>query len=79
MVNIVTAFEDIKALKKGLEGKLTVKVWILKSGDVEKAEIIISSGITSIDKAALEAAKNSKFYPIELNSFLNIQYDLKIN
>ena len=78
-LNCISPKYPRKALKKGLEGKLTVKVWILKSGDVEKAEIIISSGITSIDKAALEAAKNSKFYPIELNSFLNIQYDLKIN
>ncbi len=67
-----------KALKKGIEGKLTIKVWILKSGDVEKAEIIISSGINSIDKAALEAAEKSKFYPIEFNSFMNIQYDLKL-
>jgi len=51
---------------------------ILKSGYVEKAEIIISSGISSIDNAALEAAKKSRFYPLPLDSFLNIQYDLKL-
>tara|TARA_Y100000589_G_scaffold240691_1_gene228229 strand:+ start:185 stop:907 length:723 start_codon:yes stop_codon:yes gene_type:complete len=67
-----------KALKKGLEGKPTVKVWILKNGNVEKVELIISSGIKSIDNAALEAAQESKFYPIESNSFINIQYDLKL-
>ena len=77
-LNCISPNYPRKALKKGLEGKPTVKVWILKSGDVEKAEIIISSGINSIDKAALEAAEKSKFYPIEFNSFMNIQYDLKL-
>ena len=48
------------------------------NGNVEKAEIIISSGITSIDKSALEAAKTSKFYPLEYKSFINIEYDLKL-
>ena len=67
-----------KALKKGLEGKPTVKVWILMNGDVEKAEIIISSGISLIDKVALEAAEKSKFYPIPYKSFINIEYDLKL-
>ena len=67
-----------KALKKGLEGKPTVKVWILMNGNVEKAEIIISSGITSIDNAALEAAQKSKFFPISYKSFINIEYDLKL-
>ena len=67
-----------KALEKGLEGKPTIKVWILEDGSVEKTELIISSGITSIDKAALIAAKKSKFYPIEFKSFINIEYNLKI-
>ena len=48
------------------------------NGSVEKAEIIISSGINLIDKAALEAAIKSKFYPIEDKSFINIEYDLKL-
>ena len=77
-LNCVSPKYPRKALRKGLEGKPTVKVWILKSGDVEKAEIIISSGINSIDNAALEAAEKSKFYPIEFDSFMNIQYDLKL-
>mgnify|MGYP001165304365 FL=1 len=77
-LNCISPKYPEKALKKGLEGKLTVKIWILKNGDVEKAEIITSSGITSIDNAALKAALKSKFYPLEYNSFLNIQYDLKL-
>ena len=77
-LNCISPKYPRKALKKGLEGKPTVKVLILKSGYVEKAEIIISSGISSIDNAALEAAKKSRFYPLPLDSFLNIQYDLKL-
>ena len=67
-----------KALKKGLEGKPIVKVWILIDGTVEKAEIIFSSGITSIDKAALEAAKKSSFFPLDEKSYINIEYNLKL-
>ena len=67
-----------KALKKGLEGKPIVKVLILKNGSVEKAEIIESSGINSIDNAALEAARMSEFYPIVNRTFINIEYDLKL-
>ena len=77
-LNCVSPKYPRKALKKGLEGKPTVKVWILMNGNVEKAEIIISSGISSIDKAALDAAKKSKFYPIPYKSFINIEYDLKL-
>ena len=77
-LNCVSPNYPRKALKKGLEGKPKVKVWILKSGEVEKAKIIISSGVTSIDNAALEAAKKSSFYPLPFNSFINIEYDLKL-
>ena len=77
-LNCISPKYPRNALKKGLEGKPTVKVWILKSGNVEKAEIIISSGISSIDNAALKAARKSRFYPLPLDSFLNIQYDLKL-
>ena len=77
-LNCISPKYPRKALKKGLEGKPTIKVWILKSGNVEKAEIIISSGVLSIDNAALDAAKKSTFYPLTLDSFLNIQYDLKL-
>ena len=78
-LNCISPKYPRKALKKGLEGKPTVKVWILKSGDVEKAEIIISSGVSSIDNAALEAAKKSRFYPIAFDSFINIEYNLRLN
>ena len=78
-LNCVSPKYPSKALKKGLEGNPTVKLWILTNGNVEKAEIINSSGINSIDAAALEAAKNSKFYPIEYKTPFYIQYDLNID
>ena len=77
-MNCISPIYPKKALRKGLEGKTTVKVWVLKSGIVEKTEIIISSGIPSIDKAALEAAKKSTFNPLPFDSFLNIEYDLNL-
>ena len=67
-----------EALRQGLEGKPTVKVFILKSGYVSKAEIKNSSGVKLIDRAALVAAQKSKFYPIPSDSFIEIEYDLKL-
>jgi TonB family protein len=66
------------ALRRGAEGKPIVKVWIDKSGKVIKTILINKSGIKSIDNAAEKAAINSTFYPIEKESTLNIEYDLKI-
>ena len=67
-----------KALRRGAEGSPLVKVWINPKGHVIKSIILRSSGVVSIDKAAFQAASESKFYPIEFESTLNIEYDLKI-
>ena len=66
------------ALRKGSEGKPLIKVWILTNGTVEKASILRSSGISSIDNAALKAALESVFYPIEYNVTFKIEYYLKL-
>ena len=66
------------ALRRGAEGTPIVKVWINKKGKVFKAEVISSSGHESIDKAAKKAAINSTFYPLEEETSINIEYDLKI-
>ena len=66
------------ALRRGAEGKPIVKVWIDKSGKVVKTLLINKSGVKSIDNAAEKAAINSIFYPIEKETTLNIEYDLKI-
>ncbi len=67
-----------RALRKGLEGKPLIKVFIMTNGTVEKASIIRSSGISSIDNAALKAALESVFYPIEYNVTFKIEYELKL-
>ncbi len=66
------------ALRRGAEGTPIVKVWINKKGKVFKAELISHSGHESIDKAAKKAAINSTFYPLEEETSINIEYDLKI-
>ena len=66
------------ALRRGEEGTPIVKVWINKKGKVFKAELISLSGHESIDKAAKKAAINSTFYPLEEETSINIEYDLKI-
>ena len=66
------------ALRRGAEGTPIIKVWINKNGSVKKAEFISISGIKSIDQAAKKAAINSTFYPIDKESSINIEYDLKI-
>ena len=66
------------ALRKGSEGKPLIKVWILTNGTVEKASILRTSGISSIDNAALKAAMESVFYPIEYKVTFKIEYDLKL-
>ena len=66
------------ALRRGAEGTPTVKVWINKKGEVFKADLISLSGNESIDRAAKKAAINSTFYPLEEETSINIEYDLKI-
>ena len=66
------------ALRRGAEGTPTVKVWINKKGEVYRAELISVSGNESIDRAAKKAAINSTFYPLEEETSINIEYDLKI-
>ena len=66
------------ALRRGVEGTPIVKVWINKKGKVFKAELISLSGHESINKAAKKAAINSTFYPLEEETSINIEYDLKI-
>tara|TARA_Y100000589_G_C27041335_1_gene583299 strand:- start:261 stop:947 length:687 start_codon:yes stop_codon:yes gene_type:complete len=66
------------ALRRGAEGKPKVKVWINKEGKVIKAVLIRLSGNEPIDRAAKKAAINTTFYPIEEETSINIEYDLKI-
>ena len=66
------------ALRKGIEGKATIKIWINKNGKVTKAELVTRSGSNLINNASLKAALSSTFYPLNKNAIIDIEYDLKI-
>tara|TARA_Y100001933_G_scaffold60189_1_gene60443 strand:+ start:83 stop:757 length:675 start_codon:yes stop_codon:yes gene_type:complete len=51
-----------------------IKVLIDKSGKVKKIYLVKSSNNSTIDNAALRAAKRSTFYPIVRDSYLTIEY-----
>ena len=67
------------ALKRGYEGVLKLEVIILKSGLVKEVFIRESTGFEILDKAGVNAALNSKFYPLTKETKLNIEYTLKLN
>lgn len=64
-----------KAEKRGREGIVIVKVAIARSGHVTNVQLLKSSGDTSIDRAALTAAKSSTFYPLKSIKTKIIQYE----
>ena len=67
------------AIKKGYEGILTLEILILKSGIVKEVFIKKSTGFKILDKAGVNAAFESKFYPLTKETKLNIEYTLKLN
>ena len=66
------------ALRRGVEGKATVKIWINTNGQVTKAELLTKSGSDLINNASLKAAITSTFYPLDKDTIIDIEYDLKI-
>ena len=67
------------ALKRGYEGILKLKILISKNGEVSDIKVIKSTGYTILDKSGIDAAKNSRFYPLKKERNLNIEYNLKLN
>tara|TARA_B100001989_G_scaffold206239_1_gene154967 strand:- start:118 stop:828 length:711 start_codon:yes stop_codon:yes gene_type:complete len=67
------------AIKRGYEGILKLEVLILKSGIVKEVFIRESTGFEILDKAGVNAALRSKFYPLNKKTNLNIEYTLKLN
>ena len=67
------------AIKRGYEGILTLEILILKSGIVKEVFIKKSTGYDILDKAGINAAFESKFYPLTKETNLNIEYTLKLN
>ena len=67
------------AIKRGYEGVLKLEILILKSGLVKEVFIRESTGFEILDKAGVNAAFKSKFYPLTKKTNLNIEYTLKLN
>ncbi len=67
------------AIKRGYEGIMKLKIWIRKNGTVSKVEVVKSSGYNILDLSGIKAANNSTFYPIQKETTLNIEYNLKLN
>ena len=67
------------AIKRGYEGILSLEILILKSGIVKEVFIKKSTGYDILDKAGVNAAFESKFYPLTKKTNLNIEYILKLN
>ena len=67
------------AIKRGYEGVLKLEILILKSGIVKEVFIRESTGFEILDKAGVNAAFKSKFYPLTKKTNLNIEYTLQLN
>ncbi len=67
------------AIKKGYEGTLKLKITILRDGSVKNVVIKESTGYNILDKSGIEAAMNSKFYPLLKETNLDIEYKLELN
>ena len=67
------------AIKRGYEGVLKLEILILESGLVKEVFIRESTGFEILDKAGVDAAFKSKFYPLIKKTSLNIEYTLKLN
>ena len=67
-----------RALKKGKEGSVIIRVMVAASGKVISTYLVRSSGSSSLDRAALKAAQSSTFYPMALANSRTIQYVMNI-
>lgn len=66
------------ALDARVEGQPMVRVDINPDGTVRRVTLTRSSGHGAIDRAAIEAARNSRFHPIAGGATVPIEYDLTI-
>ena len=51
------------ARERGVEGKVSVKVWVTADGAVERAEVVKGSGSELLDRSAHESALEARFKP----------------
>ena len=67
------------AINRGYEWIMRLKIWIRKNGTVSKVKVLKSTGYNILDLSGIEAANKSTFYPIQEETTLNIEYNLRLN
>jgi TonB family protein len=66
------------ALAAGAEGQPRVNIYVNPDGTVANVTLTRSSGNAAIDRAALQAARRSRFHPIVGGATVPIEYNLTI-
>lgn len=56
------------ALRRGITGVVRLTIWVKGSGEIDKIVLAESSGHSSLDNSALDAAKQWKFKQLSSNS-----------
>lgn len=56
-----------QARRRGIEGRVVVRVQVEADGSVSNANVIASSGSTLLDQSALDAVKRWRFSPAQVN------------
>jgi len=63
MLSMPKPFYPPRARERGMEGKVTVRVWVNAEGSVERAELVKGSGFELLDRSAHESALEARFKP----------------
>lgn len=63
MLSMPKPFYPQRARERGIEGKVTVKVWVNAEGGVDRAEVVRGSGFDLLDRSAHESALEARFKP----------------
>jgi TonB family protein len=77
-LNCVRPSYPQSALAAGVEGQPKVSVEINPDGSVRSVTLTRSSGNAAIDRAAVQAARRSRFQPVAGGASVPIEYDLSI-
>jgi len=63
LVMLVPPVYPKDAEKKRIEGSVELRILVTENGTVDQVEVVTSSGLPSMDEAAIKAAKKTRFRP----------------
>ena len=64
----------MRAIRKGLQGRVVLNVEVLPSGDARVLKTAISSGHSVLDQAAIKAVRQWQFTPAKLDGLSVLSY-----